>query len=310
MPLTFGSLFAGIGGFDLGFERAGMECKWQVEIDDYCQRVLAKHWPEVKRHGDIRTVGQHNLEAVDVICGGFPCQPFSVAGKREGEADDRHLWPEMLRVIAELKPTWVVGENVPGIINIFLDQALSDLEDEGYTCETFVLPACAFDAPHRRDRLFILATNADQSASTEQRSEHQVSEKSIGRSADVADTSSRRREQRNPKERGLSIPDQDGNGTGIKTVADTKRRGTWGRSCGWNGALANAERHYKRRRGNSPDGGWERWSVEPGVGRVVDGVSNRVDRLKSLGNAVVPQVAEWIGRMIVEADAICHAPGE
>ena len=155
--MKFISLFAGIGGFDLGFERAGMECVAQVEIDEFCQKVLAKHWPDVPRYGDIRDVGKENLPAADLVCGGFPCQPFSVAGNQRGTADDRHLWPEMLRVIAELQPTWVVGENVPGIIRIFLDQAISDLENQGYTCETFVLPAVAFDAPHRRDRVFVVA---------------------------------------------------------------------------------------------------------------------------------------------------------
>src|SRR3990172_13197899 len=102
--LTVGSLFAGIGGFDLGLERAGFQIKWQVEKDEWCKKILEKHWPGVRRYKDIHEVGAHNLEAVDLICGGFPCQPFSIAGKRKGEEDDRHLWPEMLRVISELKP--------------------------------------------------------------------------------------------------------------------------------------------------------------------------------------------------------------
>lgn len=159
--MRFGSLFTGIGGLDLGLERAGMECAWQVEIDEWCQKVLTKHWPDVPKYGDIRDVGKENLETVDLICGGFPCQPFSVAGKQRGTADDRHLWPEMLRVISELKPAWVLGENVPGIIPIFLDQAIADLEAEGYTCEAFVLPAVGFDAPHKRQRLFVISYSND-----------------------------------------------------------------------------------------------------------------------------------------------------
>ena len=155
--MRFGSLFAGIGGLDLGLERAGMECAWQVEIDEFCQKVLTKHWPHVPKFGDIRDVGRKNLEKVDLIAGGFPCQPYSNAGKQKGTADDRHLWPEMFRVIQELRPTWVLGENVPGIIKIFLDQAIADLEGEGYTCEPFVLPAVGFDADHQRHRLFVIA---------------------------------------------------------------------------------------------------------------------------------------------------------
>ena len=137
-----------------------MICKWQVENNPFCLKVLAKHWPDVKRYEDVREVGKHNLESVNLICGGFPCQPFSVAGKRRGKEDDRWLWPEMLRVITELRPTWVIGENVPGIINMELDKVLSDLEDQGYeTAPPLIIPACAVDADHRRDRVWIIAHN-------------------------------------------------------------------------------------------------------------------------------------------------------
>jgi len=155
--LTFGSLFAGIGGIDLGLERAEMTCKWQVEIDDYCQRVLNKHWPDVEKFRNVREVGKHNLKPVDVIAGGFPCQPHSVAGKRKGAADDRNLWPEYLRIVKELRPTWVLGENVPGIRTTYLDTVLSDLESEGYATRTFNIPAVAFDAQHLRYRIFVVA---------------------------------------------------------------------------------------------------------------------------------------------------------
>jgi len=157
MTLTVGSLFTGIGGLDLGLERAGMEIRWMVEINPFCQKVLAKHWPNVTRYENVRECGKHNLEAVDLICGGFPCQPHSTAGKRRGAADDRNLWPEYLRIVTELRPTWILGENVPGIITTMLDTVLSDLEDEGYETLPLVVPACAFDAKHRRDRVWILA---------------------------------------------------------------------------------------------------------------------------------------------------------
>ena len=143
-------------GFDLGLERAGMTCVAQVEIDEWCQKVLKKHWPNVPKFGDIRHVGKHNLPSADAIVGGFPCQPHSVAGKRKGAADDRNLWPEYLRIIKELKPRWVIGENVPGIITTYLDTVLSDLESENYEIATFNLPACGFDAPHRRERIFVV----------------------------------------------------------------------------------------------------------------------------------------------------------
>jgi DNA (cytosine-5)-methyltransferase 1 len=155
--MTVGSLFSGIGGFDLGLERAGMEVKWQVEIDPFCNKVLAKHWPDVKRYGDIRNVGKDNLESVDLICGGFPCQPFSSAGKQRGEADDRYLWPEMLRVISEVNPTWIIGENVAGIISMAIDQVLSDLEGLGFETQAVVVPACSLGAIHIRQRVWILA---------------------------------------------------------------------------------------------------------------------------------------------------------
>src|SRR3990172_3735236 len=155
--ITVGSLFSGIGGFDLGLERAGFKIKWQVEINEWCQKILTKHWPNVSKYRDIRGVGIHNLETVDLICGGFPCQPFSTAGKRKGKEDDRHLWPEMLRVISELQPRWVIGENVAGFVSMGLDDCISDLENQGYEVQTFIIPACALNAPHRRDRVWIVA---------------------------------------------------------------------------------------------------------------------------------------------------------
>ncbi len=132
MNFTFGSLFAGIGGLDLGLERAGMTCSWQVENHPFCQKILHKHWPNVPKFEDVRHVGRWNLEPVDLIAGGFPCQPHSVAGKRRGAADDRNLWPEMYRIIRELRPPWVLAENVPGIKGTILNSCLSDLESEGY----------------------------------------------------------------------------------------------------------------------------------------------------------------------------------
>jgi DNA (cytosine-5)-methyltransferase 1 len=238
--MKFISLFAGIGGFDLGLERAGMTCVAQVEKDEWARKVLAKHWPNVPRFGDIYDVTGNELPAADLICGGFPCQPFSVAGKRQGTRDDRHLWPEYLRLIEQVRPRWVIGENVLGLINMALDGLLSDLENAGYTAETLIIPAVSVDAPHRRDRVWIVA-HADQ-----QRPQGRDGEKLRERA-------------------------------GKRAIGEGGAYGT-GDGC--------------------------QWLPEPGVGRVAPGVPRRVDRLRGLGNAVVPQVVEQLGRMILKVDAL------
>ena len=158
-------LFSGIGGIALAAEWAGIETAAFCEIEPYCRRVLARHWPGVPIYEDVRELTRESLErdgvmndgAIDLICGGYPCQPFSTAGKRRGKADDRHLWPEMFRLIRELRPAWVVGENVAGHVSLGLDDVLSDLESEGYTCRAFLIPAAGVGAPHKRERVFIVA---------------------------------------------------------------------------------------------------------------------------------------------------------
>lgn len=162
MLLTQLELFAGIGGFGLAGHWAGIETVCQVEIDPFCQKVLAKNFPNAKKHGDIKTFnGTEYRGTVDIISGGFPCQPYSAAGKRLGKEDERHLWPEMLRIIREVRPRWIVGENVFGLINwsagLVFDEVQSDLESEGYEVQAFVLPAAAVNAPHRRDRVWFVA---------------------------------------------------------------------------------------------------------------------------------------------------------
>jgi len=278
--MRFGSLFAGIGGIDLGLEWAGMECAWQVEIDGYCQKVLAKHWPDVRRYQDVRECGQDNLESVDLIAGGFPCQPHSVAGKRKGAADNRNLWPEFSRIVAELRPRYVLAENVPGIITTYIDTVLSDLDDLGYTCATFGIPAVAFDAPHRRERIFIVAYA--------ERPEWGTS-KSSGNVRDGSDA------RWSEKAGWTGASGQDG---GARDVADshgeTKRHRHDGKGETFSRCVAPNETERKSISDSKS------WNAEPNVGRVAHGISHRVDRLRGLGNAVVPQVAEWIGRRILE----------
>lgn len=156
--MTHGSLFSGIGGFDLAADWCGWKNIFQVEKDRFCRKILRKNFPQVKQFSDIfKFDGKQYAGQIDVISGGFPCQPFSIAGKRRGENDDRYLWDQMLRVITEIKPDWIVGENVPGIISMALDKVLTDLEDADYTTGTIIIPACAINAPHRRDRVWILA---------------------------------------------------------------------------------------------------------------------------------------------------------
>lgn len=153
--MTVGSLFSGIGGLDLGFEAAGFEVRWFCERDAFCRAVLAKHWPGVRCYEDVRVLREP--EPVDVLIGGFPCQPHSVAGKRKGKEDERHLWPEYARLVRELRPRWVVAENVPGLLHTAFDEVCGDLEGAGYAVTPLVLGADDVGAPHRRKRIFICA---------------------------------------------------------------------------------------------------------------------------------------------------------
>ena len=258
-------LFSGIGGFARGFEATGsIETTCFVEQDPYCQAVLRHHWPDVPILGDIRDVKGCELPIQpDVICGGFPCQPFSQAGKQLAQDDPRHLWPEMFRLIRECRPAWVCGENVAGLIKLGLDEVLSDLEGEGYATRTFNLPACAVGAPHIRQRLWIIA-HADSQGEPDK-------------------------------------PFDDGAGSGqlgFGFVADTdnadRRRGTERRQVG-DGEL---ELHGEERPANRPK---DYWQSEPAVGRLADGIPNRVSQLRALGNTIIPQIAEEIGHAIVAA---------
>lgn len=154
------SLFSGIGGLDIAAEWAGFKTIAFCEKDRFCQKVLAKHWPNVRIYDDVKTITTDELPAIELVHGGYPCQPFSTAGNRKGLVDSRFLWPEMLRIIRETKPRWVVGENVKGHITLGLDTVCNDLEGSGYSVRAVCIPACSIGAVHRRERVFVLAYTA------------------------------------------------------------------------------------------------------------------------------------------------------
>lgn len=297
-----------------------MQVVWQVEIDDWCRRVLAKHWPDAERFADVREVGAHNLAPVDVIAGGFPCQDISIAGRAAGITGARSgLWSEFARLIGDLRPRYVLVENVPALIHRGLGVVLGDLAACGYDAEWDCIPAAAVGAPHLRDRIWIVAARTelgwpladaddggsrdavqagrdatgDGGADVEDANGGTVESRGrrrrasqAGQLADPESIGRRARREGRPAptsawapESVQAVPDADGSGRG-------EQRGTVAEFAEY--AAAQRDR-------------W--WGIEPNVGRVAHGVPARVDRLRGLGNAVVPQVVEWIGRRIIEADA-------
>jgi len=401
-------LFSGLGGFSLGLERTGRyKTVAFCEIDKYCTLLLQKHWKGVKIYNDVKKITKEGFEAdgiesPDIITGGFPCQPFSVAGKQKGTDDDRHLWPEMFRIIKAFKPRFVIGENVPGIVNIqdgvVFETVCTDLESQGYEVQPFNIPAAAVGAPHQRKRIWIIATLADSVSNDERREisrsyeekgrvqeEHRskdsasgifsgtseirksnngyeamenprrtlrqgselfdTNEDEVGKEnanqhqrssstskSNVANTDTRlgNGENEELQSRGqASISSSEGeNVTDTKSISSDGRehrehqekrsgQGKIRRESSEELANTNSERLERLRQSSSQfnetssstsrseerqgqvDQGW--WSVEPNVGRVAHGVSGRVHRLKALGNSIVPQIAEEIGKAIIKA---------
>ena len=427
---------SGIGGFSLGLEATGsFETVAFCEVDKFCCKVLNKHWPNVPIYDDLKELGnepERIIQDFDLLCGGIPCQPFSQAGNRKGKEDDRHLWPYVFEIIKSKKPTWVIIENVAGFVNMALDDVCLDLETENYSTQPYVIPACGIEAPHRRDRVWIIGKLmvdpkcdkhiGEVGGSLEEKGENEkrhgeeysstrissrtsevrlsnngheggevmANSESIGEngvcretksehdqgnarmeskcssngqskqepSQEVADSESDRLLSRNG---GL----RDGNGNGLlsneerdgsevrgevsgrsrlrtkENVADSECEGLERQhelsstKRGKNeGSLSRSESSFSRvREENATDSSSERlqrseqhetlvgetetprtiaqsfkndgsqWAVEPNVGRVADGIPNRVDRLKSLGNAIVPQIIYQIGVAIAKEDA-------
>jgi len=333
MKLKVLDLFSGIGGFSLGLESTGFfETIGFVEKDNFCQNVLKKHWSNINIEGDIRNV-KGSEYAADVITGGFPCQPFSVAGKRKSTADDRYLWDEMLRVIRETKPRWVIGENVEGIINInngmVLRQVLNDLENEGFKSQCLVIPASGIGAWHQRKRIWIIANSSSQRSSSQSIGEHRELDKEIKRKketryqstlctssscSDVSNPKSCRCRRRSCKEcsigkwsflqreqgwceMGSEIKRCDGN------VSNSMCKGLQRHD------IMQVAREKTITNSTSKDDeirkSW--WQTESELCGVPNGVSyeldkNRSNRIKSLGNSIVPQIAREIGMAIMKAE--------
>ena len=314
--LTHLSLFSGIGGLDLSAEWAGFRTVGQCEWADYPRAVLEKHWPGLPRWRDIRTLTgddffeKTGLRTVTVLSGGFPCQPFSTAGKRRGKEDDRYLWPEMLRVIQEIRPTWVVGENVAGIVSMALDTVLSDLESIGYACQAFVIPACAVDAPHRRDRVAIVGysehdgpSSAEITGITKEASRNKPEGKNqTGESAgagmrgngkDVADTDSAGLQGRKQYGAPFNRESHCAVGEYGDVISDTHNRcGDVRRDRQLSATKDPGTEWCDLRRGTQEHGGWEWWPAEPDVGRIHDGISRWLDGIGGLSSAAKTRAGE------------------
>ena len=325
-------LFSGIGGFSYAGEKlvGGYETVAFCEYDKHAQKVLRKHWPDTEIIDDVRELANDADRfrgLVDIVVGGYPCQPFSAAGKRRGDKDDRHLWPEMLRIIQAVRPTWVIGENVAGHISMGLDEVLSDLEAEGYQARCFVIPAVAADAPHRRDRCWIVGySELNGSSAAEVGGEPKEDGGRSSEGQGVAKQSARAGRPRDGQEvaRGSGAEAvgnaedvrrnirQDTEREGSKDQQDKSQSGVRGKSVGSDKDVPNASgeglqgdvgqgqaRAQGQSEGYPAQCRW--WEPEPAVGRVANGIPGRVHRLKQLGNSIVPQVAARILWAIKEA---------
>ena len=358
-------LFSGIGGFSIGLERAGFKTVAFCEIDEYCKLVLKKHWEDTKIYSDVRDLTRQKfeedgLELPEIITGGVPCQPFSVAGRQKGTEDNRHLWPEMFRVIKDFSPKWIIIENVRGLINIqdgvVFERVHADLANEGFETQSFIIPAAGVGAPHRRDRVWVVAYsefNGLAFAKKRESIKKTISKESQGQnnsfnttgtsglstSKQIMENSRRtiRGQQSTRNKEGTQSgtsqetersADSDSiarSGKGEKVMADSnegnvetgrqrqrgirqesKRQRISSDASRSGQAMANTERVYVQgqqdRSGQeqSRRSGW--WDIEPDVGRVADGVQGRIYRLKGLGNSIIPQIAEEIGKAIAKAE--------
>jgi len=291
---SIGSLFAGIGGFELGLERAipGAFTLWQVEQNNFCQKVLAKHWPQAQIYDDVKNINKNNVEQVDILCGGFPCQDISIAGKGEGlNGEKSNLYWQLHRIIDELQPKAVIMENVPVISIRGLGTVLGSLSEIGYDAEWCTIRASDFGAPHKRERWFCIAYPSTVSNS---RWTPTHSKQDRKRTSNTIQT---RRETSNAHDiEGISpysSKERFRNDTSseIQFISKSKERTE----------TPERTKHSPRRVFNTEGNYWERFPIESPLCRRNDGIPNRLDRIAALGNAIVPQCSEWIGRKLWES---------
>jgi DNA (cytosine-5)-methyltransferase 1 len=275
--MKHGSLFSGIGGFDLAAEWMGWENVFHCEWNEFGQKILKHYWPNAISYGDItKTDFIIHRGTIDILTGGFPCQPYSLAGKRKGKEDDRHLWPEMLRAIHEIQPTFIVGENVPGLINwsrgLVFEEVQANLEIEGYEIIPFILPACGVNAPHKRERIWFIAYS----------------------------TSRRKRKLLSTIKRDYTPKKWSKNSCGSEKFAGSGNA-SYSECIGQQGQGWSKEQMHSKTYGNG-EANWSnsisRWPTQSPICGRNDGLSHRVDRLHALGNAIVPQVALQIFKAI------------
>ena len=283
--LTFGSLFSGIGGIDLGLERAGMQCRWQSEIEPYACQVLKKHWPDTPNLGDVTQIDWSTVERTDVVAGGYPCQPFSVAGARKGEFDPRHLWPYFRDCICILRPRYALLENVSGHLSLGFGHVLGDLAAIGYDARWDCIPAAAVGAPHLRDRVFVIATRQNMA--------HANPNSEPRRAIHGGKT-----ENRSEQQRTLADSDHGRSRNSLRAGWDAPWHG--GKNVAYARCQSSQVPLTRRQPAEQKSERTCWWETEPGVGRVAHGIPRRLDRLRALGNAVVPQVAEHVGRIIMQ----------
>lgn len=292
MTWKIGSLFSGLGMLELGLERAGLgKTAWQIELDPYCRRVLARHFPEAQQYEDIRRVRDGDLDLVDVVCGGFPCQPISVAGSRKGERDERWLWPDFAYVLETLSPKVAIIENVPGLRTAGLRDVLFDLASLGFDAEWTCISAADFGAPHIRRRMFIAATHA-------KRLPVRLEPGWLVRALESARQ---------------AVPGDDVEALAAAYAGDAQVGGVQGRDGVFAralAALATADPYGEGRLQSAiqfaESRGWSRycgWRFDPAQG-VDDGPAGRMERTrrrKALGNGVVVRCAEEVGRALMGA---------
>jgi len=283
---------SGIGGFSLGLEATGgFDTVAFCENDEFCRKVLNKHWPNVPIYEDLKEIGNEPtrlIQEFDLICGGIPCQPFSFAGKKKGKEDDRHLWPYMYEIIKRKKPTLVIVENVGGFVNVALDDVCLDLETEGYATQSFIIPACGVEAPHRRDRVWIIGKITKNDANTNSERSHR---EEVNKQREIESNDRQKRESRSVREV-------------LAYKGDTEIWATNDMEC----ANSSSDGYAEPSLGRVVDGlssrldGHQGFRVEPNIPRIAENIPDRVNRLKALGNSIVPQIIYHIGMAILEEE--------